>query len=361
MKRFSQLRKINEHCISDDCQPGNALSSTGVTNHYTPIENIMLNVKNLFAVHLGVVVAIGEDGVSLKLSSSKFTDKDAINKVLYEYGIYRDQTLASYIIAQGLDTIKIVDLGRDNVVYFVPSDIKTTNMGKPDEPAETAAKACTEQLLMNIEEAELYTINEDDDEEIEDTTLKQLLELIDGKDKVKGAKQLEILVSQQMQLPREYYFAGVKDANGDESIALRWRYTSKRANNMSSTVTYSLINIYNTKEEGIWVAPFAEDSILKLPDEVQKLVDNILKDVLHAKQSKNKAVWTVGKEAHEIEDEDEDKDKDKDKDEDKDTDKDDESGKEKDDEKKSDKKSDVDDELDALLNGDDKDKDDSLL
>ena len=140
--------------------------------------------------------------------------------------------------------------------------------------------------------------------------------------------------------------------NGDESIALRWRYTSKRANNMSSTVTYSLINIYNTKEEGIWVAPFAEDSILKLPDEVQKLVDNILKDVLHAKQSKNKAVWTVGKEAHEIEDEDEDKDKDKDKDEDKDTDKDDESGKEKDDEKKSDKKSDVDDELDALLNGD---------
>lgn len=360
MKRFSQLNRINEHCVSDDVQPGNALSSTGVTNHYTPIENILLNVKNLFATHLGVVAAVGEDGVSLKLTSSKFTDEHAINKVLYEYGLYRDQTLASYIRSQGLDTIKIVNLGRDNIVYFVPSDIATANVPQCEEPAETASKACTEQLMLNIDEAELYTINEDDDEELEDTTLKQLLEIIDSKDKVKGAKQLELIVSQQIQLPREYYFAGVKDTNGDESIALRWRYTSKRANNMSSTVTYSLINIYSTKDEGIWVASLAEDSILKLPEEVQALVDNILNDVLHAKQSKNKAIWTVGKDIHDRGDDDDDeKDDDDKKDDKKDTDDDEKSSH---DDRHSDKKSD-DDDLSALFSDDDKKdkKDDSLL
>ena len=64
MKKFSQFHeKITESYVTSDINPGNALSNTGVTNHYTPIGNILLTVKNIFATQMGIVVSIGEDGV----------------------------------------------------------------------------------------------------------------------------------------------------------------------------------------------------------------------------------------------------------------------------------------------------------
>ena len=44
MKTFS---KLNESARTTDTQPGNDLAKTGLTNHYTPIENILINVKNI--------------------------------------------------------------------------------------------------------------------------------------------------------------------------------------------------------------------------------------------------------------------------------------------------------------------------
>ena len=47
MKRFSDFNKamtgklVGESCVTSDVNPGNALSTTGVTNHYTPINNII--------------------------------------------------------------------------------------------------------------------------------------------------------------------------------------------------------------------------------------------------------------------------------------------------------------------------------
>ena len=41
MKTFS---KLNESARTTDTQPGNDLAKTGLTNHYTPIENILINV-----------------------------------------------------------------------------------------------------------------------------------------------------------------------------------------------------------------------------------------------------------------------------------------------------------------------------
>ena len=43
MKRFTE--HIRE--AANEVKPGNQLLKTGVTNHYTPIENILTNVKNL--------------------------------------------------------------------------------------------------------------------------------------------------------------------------------------------------------------------------------------------------------------------------------------------------------------------------
>ena len=56
MKVFSKY--INEQCTTADVNPGNSLMRTGVSNHITPIGNIVTNVKNLFATRLGVVASV---------------------------------------------------------------------------------------------------------------------------------------------------------------------------------------------------------------------------------------------------------------------------------------------------------------
>ena len=114
MKRFSNV--INEACATSNQQPGNALVKTGVTNHYTPIQNILTNIRNLYCVHLGIVADEGEDGVSVKLTSSLFVNDQKINELLYMPLFndvnYEGSCLASYIQAQGLTKITKVNIQR---------------------------------------------------------------------------------------------------------------------------------------------------------------------------------------------------------------------------------------------------------
>lgn len=284
MKRFST---INETCITSDVNPGNALSNTGVTNHLTPVYNIVTNIRNLFSMIIPVVASVGEDGVSVKLNSSKFVNKEEINKLLYQ-PVYQAQSLASFITAQGLDMIKMVNLGMYWVVYFCPKDIKQAMPGLESDPATLPVK---EQFF---EEAEMDSIisESDDDEEMKDLTKEKIKELIGNKDKVKAAKQLELLVGQEMELPREYYFAAVKDKQGNESIALRWKYTVKRPKGVSAEITKTLINIFDNSKEGIWIGDFDEDSMFKLPDEVKKLIESIL-EFLGAEKTNDPCVWSL--------------------------------------------------------------------
>ena len=284
MKRFSELL---ESCATADVNQGNALG-LGVTNHLTPVNNIVTNVRNLFP-NTYIVVSGGEDGVSVKLNSSRFVSKEEVNKYIYE-PVWQNNSIASYIMAQGLDAMKIINLGSYYVVYFYPSDIKFAEPGKEPKKEEVKKAPVKEQF---IEEAELETlITEDDDEELKDLTKEKLTEIINMKDKVKAAKQLELLVGQEMELPREYYFAGVKDKQGNESIALRWKYTIKRPKGMTSEITKSLINIYDLSEEGIWVGDFDEESMFQLPDEVKTLIENIL-DFLGASETDDPCVWSL--------------------------------------------------------------------
>lgn len=296
MKRYSE---VFEACVTSDVNPGNQLTQTGVTNHYTPVENILTNIKNLYCTRLGVVAAIGEDGVSIKLHSTKFINDSEIRKVLYET-LYNDgSSLSIYLTQQGLDKMSVVDLGQYKVVYFSPSDVKIATPGLESDP-------CQECFMPNVYEAELVNINEsnDDDVELEDETYKTLMELITSKDKVKSAKQFAAIVAKEVALPDDFYFCGVKDGDGEESIALRWRYIKKRPHGKSVENTRSLINIYGDGKEAIWVQDFDEDSYFKLPDEVRKLIERIL-DILDAKKTKNPCVWSIG----EVDDEDEKEDK----------------------------------------------------
>ncbi|MBQ3416083.1 MAG: hypothetical protein IJH39_12275 [Clostridia bacterium] len=281
MKRFSEF---TESCTTSDVNQGNGLG-LGVTNHLTPVNNIVTNVRNLFP-NTYIVVSVGEDGVSVKLNSSRFISKEETQKYIYE-PVWQNNSIASYIMSQGLDSIKMVNLGMYFVVYFYPSDIKFATPGK--EPEKTAP--VKEQFL---EEAELdsFISESDDDEELKDLTKEKVKELIGSSDKVKAAKQLELLVGQELELPREYYFAGVKDKQGNESIALRWKYTIKRPKGMTSEITRSILNIYGAEEDGIWVGDFDEDSLFKIPDDVRKLIESIL-DFLGAKETDDPCVWSL--------------------------------------------------------------------
>ena len=159
MKTFSRYI-IEAGCTTADVNQGNSLLKTGVTNHLTPIGNIVTNVKNLFAIHLGIVASVAEDGVSIKLNSSYFTDEAAIRKVLYNRGIVRDTCLYDYIISQGLTLMKIVNVGQFCVVYFCPTDIASAEPGA--EP-EAQNLPCTEQYnfeaeMINIIKNALYLI-----------------------------------------------------------------------------------------------------------------------------------------------------------------------------------------------------------
>jgi hypothetical protein len=210
--------------------------------------------------------------------------------MLYDMTIMRGTSLASYIMQQGLSVMKMINVGQYFVVYFCPNDIK----GAGNVEEKPANLPCTEMQDYNIEETEMYSLikESDDDEELKDITKEKIAELVGSKDKVKAAKQLELLVSSQLELPREYYFAGVKSKDGDESIALRWKYTKKRPHNKTSENVRSIMNIFDMTSEGIWIQDFDKDSMVTLPDEVDKLIHTIL-DFLGASETDNPCVWSL--------------------------------------------------------------------
>ena len=286
MKKFS---RVYENCVTDDVNQGNALSTTGVTNHYTPVQNILTNIKNLFCAQLSIAAAVAEDGVSIKLHSHKFvTEKDA-EAVLSE-PIYNGINLKTYIQQQGLDKCTAINHGQYFTVVFSPSDVKVA------EPQKVAAPQ-NEPVKENVEDVEYVNlfINEGDDAdtELEDESKEKINKLIKSKDKVKAAKELGALVSKQIELPKEYYFAGVKDVDGKESIALRWKYTKRRPHGKKVEATRSLMNIYGEGADAVWVQDFDKKTIVDLPDEVRKLIDNVL-DLLNAKKSDDECVYTIG-------------------------------------------------------------------
>ena len=317
MKRLSRI-------IKEGAQPGNQLNKTGVTNHYTPIQNILTNVKNLFCLLLGVVAEVGEDNVSIKLSSSQFISKQKTEEILWR-AMYNDvftygtSSLYGYITSQGLPTVTFINLGGYYVVYFSPNDIKTAQ--DPNKMALNAMPEAANESMLDEFEIGTFIKEDDSEEEMKSETVSKVLELLDGPDKVKAAKQLELLVSKEIQLPREYYFSAIKFKSGEEAIALRWKYTKKMpfgkadgdGEYKETTVenTRSLMHIFGKGEKAIWVQDFDEDSLVELPEEVKTLIQSIL-DLLEAGETDNPSVFSLTGERKERKDDDENKDEDDD-------------------------------------------------
>jgi hypothetical protein len=264
-------------------------SGMGVANHYTPIENIIVNVRNLFASYFGLVVEPGEDGVSIKIHNSEFTDPDKVYKILYTL-VDRYNSVASYIKAQGLDVIKLVNIGRFYVVYFCPSDIASAE--NPNDECEEKCAPCTEMLQYNIDEAELSSIGEavnwNGDEEMEDKTKEEVANIINMDDKIKAATAFADKMSHVIELPENFYIKAVKDSDGNESIALRYKYNKRRPFDKTVLVTKSLINIYNTEKNGIWVDAYENKD--SLDENISNIIDQVLK-WLGVKETSDPCVW----------------------------------------------------------------------
>ena len=323
MKKLSRI-------FNESVQPGNQLNKTGVTNHYTPIQNILTNIKNLFCLLLGVVAEVGEDNVSIKLSSSQFISKQKTEELLFR-AMYNDvftygtSSLYGYITSQGLPTVTFINLGGYYVVYFSPNDIKTAE--DPNKMALNAMPEAANESMLDEFEIGTFIKEDDSEEEMKSETVSKVLELLDGPDKVKAAKQLELLVSKEIQLPREYYFSAIKFKSGEEAIALRWKYTKKMpfgkaeddGEYKETTVenTRSLMHIFGKGEKAIWVQDFDEDSLVELPEEVKKLIQSIL-DLLEAGETDNPSVFSLtGERKERKDDENKDEDDDNNKDDDK--------------------------------------------
>lgn len=308
------MKKFSTHILNESINPGNALLKTGVMNHYTPVQNILTNVRNLFCHLLGVVAEIGEDELSIKLSSSQFTSQQKMNEILWrpmynDVFTYGTSSLQGYITAQGLPKVTSINLGGYYVVYFSPDDIRAAKDPVSMEPGAICAKvdgcdcACgcdcdcccpcpCEANESLYDEFEMTRINEDEDNDSPDIDGINVVNIINNSDKIVAAKQLNILVSDKMQLPREYYFTSVKFKNGDESIALRWKYNKELPTGKVTENTRSLIHIFGGGANGVWVQDFAEDSLVQLPDSVKNIIKQVL-EILGAQETDNPAIYNI--------------------------------------------------------------------
>lgn len=269
------MRKLSENFAN----PGNGIAQ-GLMNHYTPIDNIIINVRNIFGALLGLVVSKGEDGVSLKIQSSTFTDPDKTRDILYNSTFDGRTYLAQYIMNQGLQDLKIICLGQSCIAYFCPNDLAGDDYG-----------CCSEMQEAKLVECEMYgVIKEDYEEEIEDKTKEELASIINDNNKVKAANDFAEKIKNVITLSPELYIKATKDIDGHESIALRYKTEQRRPFGGKTDVITSLMNIYSTGANAIWVGAFLNKDIYA--DEIISTINAILQ-FIGATETEDECIWNI--------------------------------------------------------------------
>lgn len=286
MKKLSEL-----YLESFDSNPGNSLDCLGVSNHYTPINNILIAIRNLLCCRLGVIAEPGEDEVSIKLHSSKFTDENSINAILYDK-IDRFTSLDSYIRMQGLTKRTIVDLGSYKVVYYSPEDIKQAENPElmaqvPDvdiEPTTESLKAIKAIL-----------------EEQQDDYTTDWVDILSNEDKNVAAALFYEKIKNKVDLPENYYYVkATKDANDNKCVAIRKKYEFRKPFGEKIEKVKSLINIYSP--DNIWVSGYQD--CITLSDTDSRIIEKVL-NLINAQKTDDccKFTLTVTKDEEPKEDE----------------------------------------------------------
>lgn len=254
----------------------------GVMNHYTPIDNIVINTRNIFGALLGLVINKGEDGISLKIQSSTFVNPDVTSNILYNSTFDGHTYLYSYIMNQGLRGMKILDLGNSCIVYFFPNDIAAS-------PCD-ATYGCEEMKESNIDVCELVDIREDQEVELEDRTKEELADIINNTNKVKGAADFANKMASVIKLPDNMYIKATKDQDGHESISLRYKSQQRRPFGGKFDNVTSLMNIYCTGTNAVWVNAFLNKPLYD--DDTLSVINSILQ-FIGAEETGDEAVWNI--------------------------------------------------------------------
>lgn len=273
------MKKLSEVFVESFGQTNNGL---GVTNHYTPIQNIITAVRNLMACRLSVVVEPGEDGVSIKLHSSKFISDAAVDDVLY-FPIDRFTTMDSFIRMQGLTKRTVVTLGEEGqsykIVYYSPEDIKSA-----ENPYVMAAEDEMNPTHESLEQIKAL-INEDSEEDIPSINW---IEILSNEDKNVAAALMDDKFKGKISLPDGYYIKATKDGNDNKCVAIRKKYTFRKPFDEEIEKVKSIMNIY--APDNIWVSGYQDSVTLSEKDE------KLLKDVIEfigAKETDDPCKFTL--------------------------------------------------------------------
>lgn len=274
MKKLSDL-----YLESFDSNPGNSLDCLGVSNHYTPINNILIAIRNLICYRLGIIAEPGEDEVSIKLHSSRFTDEESINAMLYDK-IDRFTSLDSYIRMQGLTKRTIVDLGSYKVVYYSPEDIKQAENPElmaqvPDMDIEPTTE-CLENIKTILEE------------EQQDNDKVDWVDILGNEDKNVAAALFLDKIKNKIDLPENYYIKATKDANDNKCVAIRKKYEFRKPFDEKIEKVKSIINIY--APDNIWVSGYQD--CITLSDIDSDIIEKVL-NIINAQKTDDKCIFTL--------------------------------------------------------------------
>lgn len=273
MKKLSEL-----YLESFDSNPGNTLNCLGVSNHYTPINNILIAIRNLICCRLGIIAEPGEDEVSIKLHSSRFTDDESIKAMLYDK-IDRFTSLDSYIKSQGLTKRTIVDLGAYKVVYYSPADIKQAENPEVMAQVPDVDMEPTTECLENIK-----TILEEQDSDKVDW-----IDILSNEDKNVAAALFYDKIKNKIDLPENYYYVkATKDANGNTCVAIRKKYEFRKPFDEKIEKVKSIINIYSP--DNIWVSGYQD--CITLSDTDSRIIEKVL-NLINAQKTDDKCKFTL--------------------------------------------------------------------
>lgn len=278
------MKKISENFAN----PGNGLAQ-GLMNHYTPIDNIIMNVRNIFGSLLGLVVSKGEDGVSLKIQSTTFVNPEVTQEIIFNSTFDGRTFLGDYIKNQGLTDVKIICLGPTCIVYFCPADLAKCCDDKCKNCTKSSCKEMKESKLIECEMTGSI-IKEELEEEMEDKTQEEINKILSDSNKIKAADAFAEKLSQIVTLSPELYIKATKDVDGHESIALRYRTEQRRPFGGKAESVVSLMNIYSTGVNAIWVGAFLNRDIY--PQDVISTIESILQ-AIGAQPTDDECVWNI--------------------------------------------------------------------
>lgn len=287
---------------------GGAQQPIGLSNHYTPVENIITNVKNLYAIRLGFTVEkFGNYGIVLR-SNLFLTDSD-VYSILYA-DLYQPGTssVCTYVYNQGLTKMQVLEEGDYKIVIFEPTDIAEpakvpTVVPSPQtntfEESKEEYEVESQYLLKEDQYGNVQMQNTIGDQEIDILQKNDLRQLLGGDDKVKAAKAFATAVSQNMKLPENYYIKAVRDEDGNESVALRYRYEKRRPFGKTQTITKTLMNIYGLGDDGIWVDGY--DDKASVPEEMRGIIDDML-NFIGVRRTGDNCSFTIAQDPNDIDD-----------------------------------------------------------